>query len=189
MALRADEQRIDIPHRPMPSPFEIRRAELNDVQALHELTIAVARDGRGVVFTVDDLIAGGPRATGRIVESINPATRDDALVLVATIDGDVVGEASVQRLKPSFTRHVGVFSIEVHPAQQRRGVGRALLRSCVEWAKARGVERLELYTREDNDRARALYESEGFVLESKRVRFIRLPDGRYVDDLVYARFL
>ena len=173
----------------MPSPFVIRRAELHDVSALHDLAIAVARDGRGVVFAVDDLIAGGPRAAGRIADSLDEDTRNDTLVLVATIDGTVVGDGSVQRLKATFTRHVGVFSLEVHPAHQRRGIGRALLRACAEWSKAGGIERLELYTREDNDRARALYESEGFVLESKRVRFIRLPDGRYVDDLVYARFL
>jgi hypothetical protein len=95
----------------------------------------------------------------------------------------------LKRLKPTFARHVGVFSLEVHPAQQRRGIGRALLRACVEWAKAHQIERLELYTRQDNHRARALYESEGFVLESSRIRFIRLPDGSYVDDLVYVRFL
>ena len=110
-------------------------------------------------------------------------------MLVALVDDAIVGEASVQRLKPTFTRHVGVFSIEVHPAEQRRGIGRALVRACMEWAKARGIERLELYTRRDNDRARALYESEGFTLESVRTRFIRLPDGSYVDDLVYVRFL
>jgi len=173
----------------MPSAFEIRRAELHDILALHELSIAVTRDGRGVVFTVDDLMAGGPRAAARIAESIEPATRDYSFVVVATVDGAVVGEASVQRLKPSFAQHVGVFSIEVHPGQQRRGIGRALLRACVEWAKDRGIERLELYTRRDNDRARALYESEGFLVESVRERFIRLPDGCYVDDLVYVRFL
>jgi ribosomal protein S18 acetylase RimI-like enzyme len=83
----------------MSSPFEIRRARASDAPALHELSLAVTRDGRGVVFTV-----------------------------------------------------------------------------------------AELYTRQDNDRARALYESEGFVIESTRARFIRLPDGRYVDDLVYVRF-
>ena len=173
----------------MPTTFLIRRAEPNDVRGLHELTIEVTRDGRGVVFTVDDLIAGGPRAGGRIADSLDPATRDDSLVLVALVGDAIVGEASVQRLKPTFTRHVGVFSIEVHPAEQRRGIGRALVRACIEWAKARGIERLELYTRRDNDRAIALYASEGFNLESVRTRFIRLPDGSYVDDLVYVRFL
>jgi ribosomal protein S18 acetylase RimI-like enzyme len=173
----------------MPASFQIRHADSNDVAGLHELSLAVTRDGRGVVFTADDVIAGGPRAGQRVAESIDPATRDDAVVLVATVDGAIVGEASVQRLKPSFTRHVGVFSIEVHPQHQRLGIGRALLRGCIEWAKARGIERLELYTRRDNERARALYESEGFTVESARVKFVRLPDGRYVDDIVYVRFL
>ena len=173
----------------MRAPFLIRPADLGDVPLLHELSIAVTRAGRGVVFTVDDMIAGGPRAAARIAESLEPATRDESVVFVATVDGAVVGDASVQRCKPTFARHVGVFSIEVHPEHQRRGIGRALLRACLEWAKERGIERLELYTRRDNDRARALYESEGFVIESARERFIRLPDGRYVDDLVYVRFL
>ena len=173
----------------MSSPFQIRGAEPNDLAALHELSMAVTRDGRGVVFTIGDMIAGGPRAAQRIAESNDPATRDDTLVLVATALGAIVGEASVHRLQPSFTRHVGVFSLEVHPAEQRRGIGRALMRASIEWAKTRGIERLELYVRRDNDRARALYESEGFALESIRARFVRLPDGCYVDDLVYVRFL
>lgn len=173
----------------MNSAFQIRRAEPSDVLALHELSIAVARDGRGVVFALDDVKAKGPRAGDRIAESIDPATRDDSLVLVGVIDEIIVGVASVYRLKPTFTRHVGEFSVEVHPGKQRRGLGRALTRACIEWAKSRGVERLELCTRQDNDRARALYESEGFVLESTRVRFIRLSSGSYVDDLVYVRFI
>jgi ribosomal protein S18 acetylase RimI-like enzyme len=111
------------------------------------------------------------------------------LVLVAVVEGKVIGYAGIKRAGTTFTRHVGVFSTEVHPDHQRRGIGRALLRASVEWAKSRGIERLELFTRADNDRARALYESEGFVEESKRIRFIRLPDGRYVDDIVYVRFL
>jgi ribosomal protein S18 acetylase RimI-like enzyme len=173
----------------MPSTFVLRPANLEDVTALHELWLAVTRDGRGVVFSVDDVLASGTRAAERIAESLDPATRDDTLFLVATVDGAIAGEASVQRLKPTFARHVCVFSIEVHPAHQRRGIGRALLRACLEWAKSRGIERFELFTRQDNHRARALYESEGFALESIRARFIRLPDGKYVDDLVYVRFL
>jgi ribosomal protein S18 acetylase RimI-like enzyme len=173
----------------MKSHFQIRPAELSDVYALHELSIAVTRDGRGVVFALDDMVAGGPRAALRIAETMEPQTRHDTVVLVAVVDGGIAGEASVQRLKPTFTRHVGVFSLEVHPAQQRRGIGRALLRASVDWAKTHGIERLELYTRRDNECARALYESEGFIVESARARFIRLPGGAYVDDLVYVRFL
>jgi ribosomal protein S18 acetylase RimI-like enzyme len=173
----------------MPAPFRIRHAEPNDEKRLHALSIAVTEDGRGVVFTVDDVKAQGPRAGQRIAESIAPATRDDTLVLVAVVESKVVGCASVKRLSPTFARHVAVFSIEVHPGHQRQGIGRALLRASIEWARSRAIERLELYTRADNDRARALYESEGFIEESKRVRFIRQPDGSYVDDIVYVRFL
>jgi RimJ/RimL family protein N-acetyltransferase len=174
---------------PMAYSFDIRNAVPSDVSALHDLSIAVARDGRGVVFTVGDIVAKGPSSQGRIQSSIDPATRADNLVLVATVGEAVIGYASVKRIAPTFARHVGVFSVEVHPDHQRRGIGRSLLVACLDWAKEHAIERFELYTRADNDRAQALYESEGFRLESKRVRFIKLTDGRYVDDLVYVRFL
>ena len=171
------------------SPFQIRHATPDDVSGLHDLTVAVTREGRGVVFTVEDVIARGPRAAQPIADSLAPATRDDILVLVAAAAGTVVGHASVRRLQPTLARHVGVFSLQVHPAHQRQGIGRALTRGAIEWAKPRGIERLELFTRDDNHRARALYESEGFRVESKRARFLRLTDGTYVDDVVYVRFL
>jgi ribosomal protein S18 acetylase RimI-like enzyme len=169
--------------------YDIRRAESHDAPAIHELSLAVTRDGRGVVFTLEDAMARGPRAAERVRASLAPESQNDNLVLVATIGDRIVGSASVSRVTPSFTRHVGVFSLEVHPDHQRKGIGRSLLVACLDWAKSQGIERFELYTRADNDRAQALYESEGFRLEGKRVRFIRLPDGRYVDDLVYVRFL
>ena len=169
--------------------YEVRNADLSDVSALHDLAIAVTRDGRGVVFTLDAILERGPRAAERIQASTDAATRDDNLALVATVGERVVGYASVKRVTATFTHHVGVFSVEVHPDHQRRGIGRSLLVTCLQWAKEHGIERFELYTRDDNDRAQALYESEGFRLEGKRIRFIKLPDGRYVDDLVYVRFL
>lgn len=173
----------------MSSSYDIRHAEASDIPALHELTLAVIRDGRGVVFTLEDAIAQGPRRSQRIHASLAPESKNDHLVLVATVGESVVGYASIARVTPSYTRHVGIFSLEVHPDHQRKGIGRSLLVASLDWANSRGIERVELYTRADNGRAQALYESEGFRLEGKRVRFIRLPDGTYVDDLVYVRFL
>jgi putative acetyltransferase len=169
--------------------FRVRRAAPGDESGLHEVDLAVARDGRGVLVSFDDVKARGPNAAPFIAQTLDPATRDDCVLFVAERAGQVVGDANVQRIRTTFTRHVGIFGIEGHPAAQRRGIGRALLRACVDWSRAHGIERLELYVRADNARAIALYESEGFVLESTRARFTRLPDGGYVDDLGYVRFL
>lgn len=52
-----------------------------------------------------------------------------------------------------------------------------------------GIERLQLSMRGDNVRAKALYDSLGFEVESVKTRFVKLPDGTYVDDLTMVRFL
>ena len=44
------------------------------------------------------------------------------------------------------------------------------------------ISGIDLYVRADNERARRLYLSEGFVEIHRRVGFIRLPDGTEVDD-------
>jgi ribosomal protein S18 acetylase RimI-like enzyme len=173
----------------MSAAFRVRAAEPCDELGLHAIDLAVARDGRGVLVSFGDVKARGPNAGPFIAQTLDPATRDDCVLFVAESAGEVVADANVQRIRTTFTRHVGIFGIEVHPSAQRRGIGRALLRACVDWSRAHGIERLELYVRADNTRAIALYESEGFVLESRRTRFTRLPDGSYVDDLGYVRFL
>ncbi len=172
----------------MPAPFHLRRGSRADLRALHRQELALVGDGRGTVWALEDIRDFGTFEE-RFAPFFDPASRDDYGLFVAEVDGAVAGCAMVRRVRPTFTRHVGVFSLEVHTTYQRRGIGRALLRACVTWARENGIERFELYTRSDNDRARALYESEGFVHEGTRERFIRLPDGTYVDDVVYVCFL
>lgn len=110
-------------------------------------------------------------------------------MLVAEEGDALVGSATVRRYEPPLTRHVAVLSLGVHPDAQRRGHGRALLRGVCDLARDElGVTRLELFMRADNARAKALYESEGFEVEGARRRFVRLPDGTLVDDLILVRF-
>lgn len=54
--------------------------------------------------------------------------------------------------------------IAVDPARQARGVGRALLRQAIRWAHQRTAHTMLLNTQTDNERAVALYESEGFQM-------------------------
>ena len=53
--------------------------------------------------------------------------------------------------------------LSVHPDQARRGIGRALLRAGVEWARANGYDQLTLVTYRDVPWNGPFYASEGFV--------------------------
>jgi ribosomal protein S18 acetylase RimI-like enzyme len=110
-------------------------------------------------------------------------------MLVAESDGVIVGSGDLRQLSPARCAHVGVLAVGVHPEHQRRGIGRALVSALIEHARAAGLLRLELYVRADNPRAIALYRSLGFEHEGTRARFVRLPDGTFVDDWIMARFI
>ncbi len=96
------------------------------------------------------------------------AGRDNALFLVAIIDGELVGNAVFQGGQRSRIRHAGELSMLVRRAHWGRGIGAQLLDALVEWARASAVvTKVDLRVREDNDRAIQLYRSRGFVEEGR----------------------
>ena len=92
-----------------------------------------------------------------------------AIELVAEEDGEVVGLIDVEcELEPgdvlSDRPGLGgmIWHLAVHPDHQRRGIATALLAGAEERARARGLVRLEAWTRDDAHVQR-WYESHGFV--------------------------
>ncbi|QKW06084.1 GNAT family N-acetyltransferase [Streptomyces sp. NA04227] len=68
------------------------------------------------------------------------------------------------------------------------GVARALLRAACDLARERGARRITLRVLGYNAPARALYASEGFVVEGVLPEEVFL-DGQYVDDVLMGRSL
>lgn len=156
----------------------IRDATAADAEALTQIDVLLMRDGRGMVMTEDEVM---PTEERRL--------RMEGRHTFVAEDGELLGYAELWRVPPSFCRHVGELAIGVRPDAQGRGLGRRLMESVLERAEAIGIERLQLFMRSDNPRAYALYESLGFQTESVKRRFVKLPDGTYVDDLTMVRFL
>ncbi|MBR0136792.1 MAG: GNAT family N-acetyltransferase [Erysipelotrichaceae bacterium] len=84
--------------------------------------------------------------------------------LLAVIDGMVVGMAAVDSLSKSRkVRHRAHFGISIDEAFWGLGIGRALIESCIECARAAGYLQLELEVVSANERAVSLYRSVGFI--------------------------
>ena len=75
----------------------------------------------------------------------------------------------------------------VHPAQQHRGLGAALLREIEAWARAQQARRLWLQVNRGNARAIRAYEKYGFRIVESRV--FDIGGGFVMDDHVMERLL
>jgi ribosomal protein S18 acetylase RimI-like enzyme len=89
-----------------------------------------------------------------------------AIELVAEAGGAIVGLLDVECETPELADRPGaggmIWHLAVHPDHQRRGIASALLEDAEVRARARGLERLEAWTRDDAPVQR-WYETHGFV--------------------------
>jgi ribosomal protein S18 acetylase RimI-like enzyme len=139
---------------------------------------SVARERRFLSF----LEAPPPEAVRKFVRE-NLAER--AVQLVALEEERVIGWCDVLPKPRPTLRHSGVLGIGVVAAHRHRGIGRALLGAALQAARSRGLSRIELTVRVDNDVARRLYERFGFVIEGLCRRYT-LVDGEYHDSHLMA---
>jgi ribosomal-protein-alanine N-acetyltransferase len=68
-----------------------------------------------------------------------------------------------------------IANVAVAPSARGRGIGGMLLDAAIAAARDRGAAALYLDVRESNARARALYDSRGFVEVGRRRRYYRQP--------------
>lgn len=79
-----------------------------------------------------------------------------------------------------------ILTLGVVPAARRRGLGRALLDCVVAAAAGRALGSIVLEVAADNEAARLLYRSAGFVRVGRRPRYYRRAGGR-ADALILRR--
>ena len=107
--------------------------------------------------------------------------RDEATFMLVGEGPDGMAEI---RFRPSLiTGELDAYLEELYvaPAVRSQGLGRVLLEGAMDAARERGATRMDLGTSEDDDAARALYESAGFTNRE------RPPDGPVM--FVYEREL
>jgi RimJ/RimL family protein N-acetyltransferase len=109
--------------------------------------------------------------------------------VVAEQDEKIVGHALLDPMSLEALSHVFRLTIVVHPGFRNQGVGEALMRDLMVWAKQTlHVGKIELLVRATNERAIRLYLKLGFVEEGRFRNRVRLPDGSFLDDLAMAWF-
>jgi RimJ/RimL family protein N-acetyltransferase len=152
---------------------QIRRAEPGDAASLVRLAEEVGSEEGGW------LIADGDwRSVSEERRYLRAIRRHSyAAVLVAELDGRVVGRLSIGRDSHPASEHVADVGLMVAEEQRRRGIGLALMQAGEEWARSVGVLKVELHVFPHNEAALALYERLGYRRVGRRRGHFRRSGG------------
>ena len=93
---------------------------------------------------------------------------------VALVEDRVVGWCDVTSLRRPAFAHSGVLGLGVVKAYRGQGIGKALLRTTLDRARAIGLTRVELTVRQPNVRAVELYKKIGFAVEGVKKNGVRV---------------
>ncbi|TNE87985.1 MAG: GNAT family N-acetyltransferase [Deltaproteobacteria bacterium] len=157
----------------------IRPVVFKDSEALNRVEAAIVRAGDGVVIGPDEI-----RDVRSTMDRVGAFLDAGDLLLVAEVDGVIVGSIDVRRIPLLGLRHNGDLTMGLVPEVQGLGLGRALLHEALLWCRREGVTRVQLACLADNPRALRLYEGAGFQTVHVREAFLRWPDGREIDDVM-----
>lgn len=165
-----------------PPMIAIRKARDSDAPVLCRAEAETARTPGFLVSRPGELVV---RDFRRKIAALSRAGR-----YVAAVDrGAVVGHAFLEPMGLRAVAHVFRLTVVVHPGHRGKGIGTALMRDLLTWAMSqRRVGKIELLVRSTNGVAINLYRRFGFVEEGRFRRRIRLPNGRFLDDISMAWF-
>ena len=166
----------------MMSELTIRRAILDDAGGIAAIWEVITSEKRYSAvsrpFTLEEERA--------YIASLS----DREAIFVAELDGRIVGFQTIAQwagYTPSFD-HVGEVGTFVLPGYRGRGIGRALAKATLDFARQKGYEKLVIYVRATNHGAQAFYRSLGFVPIGVLTRQVKI-DGQYDDEVVMEMFL
>lgn len=155
----------------------IRKASELDAKELTEYLNIIGGESDFLTFGVE-----GPGNSIKEEEQfiLNNLNKENALFIVAEVNGKIVGSLNFSGGSRRRIQHVGEFGISVLKEYWGKKIGEKLLNYLIKWAKQNGIRKINLRVRTDNERAIKLYKKHGFFEEGILKRDF-LIDGKFYD--------
>ncbi|MGE7997094.1 N-acetyltransferase family protein [Lysinibacillus sp. NPDC093190] len=122
----------------------------------------------------------------KFIENIH--NNSHSALFIAEIEKKVVGYLIVQGNSPSRIAHRANIVVGIHSDYRGQKIGTALFSYLNDWAKEKGMYRLELTVMANNTAGVALYEKMGFEIEGAK-RHSLYVDGEYMDEYCMSKLL
>ncbi|OYD07183.1 GNAT family N-acetyltransferase [Paludifilum halophilum] len=162
----------------------IRPAESErDASEIRRRLARVVKEGVYLDETPDSL-----GDTGKKKDEIREIQKGGGMYTVVEVDGTIAGVALLRRGSKGISYHTAKFRTWLIPRYRGMGLGKKLMNYSIDWARANGIEKVNLDVWSNNDRAIQLYKKYGFRVEG-RLRRQAILKGEYVDEVFMGLFL
>ncbi|MGY3263936.1 N-acetyltransferase family protein [Lysobacter sp. HA35] len=143
--------------------FAIRAATEHDHDAILALVPRLAATGTPAGRDTEQVRSADIAAVTEALQE----TDGRSAFFVAELDGAIGAFIHVRRIRDYYTQSdiAHVSDVVVGPHAEGHGIGRALMATAEDWAKAQGFALIQLYVLPENDSARRLYERVGYTPE------------------------
>lgn len=112
-----------------------------------------------------------------------------SLMLLAVIDGEIVGNCIINIQKRIKASHRASVAISVRKKYWGLGLGSKMFEELIAVAKKSNCTMLELEFAEGNTRAQSLYEKMGFTIFAELKKALKLHDGTYKSLFYMVKYL
>lgn len=161
--------------------LQIRRATIQDTEQLLIHGLRVSKESNFTLPTPDEMSRMTIEQEEQWIESSN----HEGILLVAEVDGQIIGLLNFVRGRRKRIRHHGIFGIGIQKAYWNQGVGTKLLNSLLEWAKDQdGLEIIYLGVLANNPWAIHVSKKLCFREIGLRSRHVKLENGEYIDEIL-----
>jgi RimJ/RimL family protein N-acetyltransferase len=161
----------------------IRVTDSTDAGATIALRLAMSQETEFLSEEPGEIRTDVEEQAGFLTKKLNSPVD---LYILAEVEGRVLGIASLDGSTMSRFEHGVRLALGVRRDSWRQGLGRALVKTLLDWADSRGLVRIALEVVETNFGAIRLYESLGFEHEG-RLRCRTKLGGTYLDNYLMAR--
>lgn len=168
----------------------LKSPEISDAPKMIDCIIDVSRTTDYITSLPEDyqVYLDDMKKEEALLESHNNSK--NLYMIAVFVDDIIIGSCALSFLENIKTRHRGRIGIAIRKEYRGLGLGSILFDEVINIAKNReGVTQLELGVIKDNEAAKRLYKSKGFVKTGEMPRALRLVDGSYLDEELMVLYL